>query len=651
MAAIQNGAHAAAAANQVTDRHRPTADPVDEIWTDLVEFLAGFEPKDKDGTGTARGYDIEKRVRLVHNQAGRGLVAREDVPPDTLLISIPGAALLNVNTLRPLYPPGSSSTAPSLSAVLPSSLKRTNSKLDGGATTTTTTTGRQTAGRSKKSVFEEHLNATQWLSLHLACQFRKHLGGSDERRQEPRLASSSPRSSSTSRASRTVVAPSSSSSFSSSSPRDLYWPFIASLPRAFPTVPLSWTIARESIDQLATRYSVRSDDPSIVSMTAAAAAAVERDATLSTGDASGGTVGREGKEDEGRGGEIGDEKRRERTRRRRMGEVRDSVSRGVRKRVEDVEKRFSDDWTVVREFWKTHHLADEDFGFFDFVLAWINCNTRCIYLDVNSHRKEDNLTLAPVIDMINHFPSLETKPTPTSSSKLPGAVRGSSSSSSSSSPGTLTGLTFSSPARSSSDPRLRRDAELGFSYGGHDDAMLLAEYGFVIGSGENPYNSVDVDRYVEALFDAQGEEGEWKKGVLNDEGYWGDMTFQSNPPSASWRVLTSLRLLHLRLSPPFLTSSPVLNPLYSVLSGESDVISPLNETKVQRTVGAIADSVRTECLDGLKRIEAIRARWRAEEGDKVLVDQDEWDSLAMVEKVWRGELEIAEGVRQDSSGQ
>lgn len=50
--------------------------------------------------------------------------------------------------------------------------------------------------------------------------------------------------------------------------------------------------------------------------------------------------------------------------------------------------------------------------------------------------------------------------------------------------------------------------------------MLLTEYGFVIGA-ENDYNVVEVDKYIEGLFEAQGREGELKVGVLKDEGYWG----------------------------------------------------------------------------------------------------------------------------------
>lgn len=41
--------------------------------------------------------------------------------------------------------------------------------------------------------------------------------------------------------------------------------------------------------------------------------------------------------------------------------------------------------------------------FFDYLLGWLNVNTRCVYLDLGRNSKaSDNLTLAPVIDMINH---------------------------------------------------------------------------------------------------------------------------------------------------------------------------------------------------------------------------------------------------------
>lgn len=62
--------------------------------------------------------------------------------------------------------------------------------------------------------------------------------------------------------------------------------------------------------------------------------------------------------------------------------------------------------------------------------------------------------------------------------------------------------------------------ELGFTYGAHEDEMLLAEYGFALGP-TNVYNNVSLDSAIEDLFGLQGESGSIKRGILEDEGYWG----------------------------------------------------------------------------------------------------------------------------------
>lgn len=291
-------------------------------------------------------------------------------------------------------------------------------------------------------------------------------------------------------------------------------------------------------------------------------------------------------------------------------------------------------------------------------------NTRCIYFDLPStsdspshwSKKENSLTLAPVIDMINHAPSLATKPHPTPSA-----------------------LTFSAPSRSSPDRKVSKGDELAFSYGGHDDAFLLSEYGFIIGnadadgSGGNEYNSLSIDKYIDALFDSQGAEGETKIEILKETDYWGsvwpspscpaiatksdllevcrhrDMTLQSHPPSPSWRVLTALRLYHLRLPSNSSLSADSLAPFYDLLAGSIEQISHLNEKKVQATVKAIAKSLVVECQEGVARCTALEAEWSKEsgKGEKALVDETlQW--LGMVKQIWEGDERIAKAVAEGS---
>lgn len=49
--------------------------------------------------------------------------------------------------------------------------------------------------------------------------------------------------------------------------------------------------------------------------------------------------------------------------------------------------------------------------------------------------------------------------------------------------------------------------------------MLLSEYGFVL--PDNPFNNVNIDREIQQLYLDLGDEGELKKGILEDQGYWG----------------------------------------------------------------------------------------------------------------------------------
>lgn len=281
--------------------------------------------------------------------------------------------------------------------------------------------------------------------------------------------------------------------------------------------------------------------------------------------------------------------------------------------------------------------------FLDFVLGWLNVNTRCVYFDMG-RKNSDNLTLAPMIDMINHADSRQTKP-------IQSIKRG---------------LSFSSPPAGSSDPSLCAGDELAFSYGAHEDAMLMAEYGFTLHGHDrdgNPFNNVDVTRIVEQMFDDAGDQGRVKKGVLQDTGYWGEMTFQRGDSStngeashASWRVLVALRLLHLRLpmsraisAGPDLQAGPLataLEPWYAVLAGDHDIVSPANESLVQESIRTIASVVLLQCKEGLPRLDALERRWKLLKR----VPESLRSSLSMLKGIYLDEQRIAEGLVSSKGG-
>lgn len=85
-------------------------------------------------------------------------------------------------------------------------------------------------------------------------------------------------------------------------------------------------------------------------------------------------------------------------------------------------------------------------------------------------KTSDNLTLAPVIDMINHQDGLEVIPFPDPPSSACTDV-----STQTRPVHSALALTFSSPAYGSTDPSLLPNQELAFSYGAHEDPMLLTE--------------------------------------------------------------------------------------------------------------------------------------------------------------------------------
>lgn len=130
----------------------------------------------------------------------------------------------------------------------------------------------------------EALSATQFISLHLALQSQRHAHDDCDSNE-------------------TVAGPG-----------DFFQPFLASLPKSFPTIPLSWRIDSLSTPELLLEYSIDAMDRSVTKR------------------------------------ESSDADRE----RRRM--LLDLLSPSVATRTLDVEKRFKADWLAVKDIWVSQSL-------------------------------------------------------------------------------------------------------------------------------------------------------------------------------------------------------------------------------------------------------------------------------------------------------
>ncbi|KAG7697755.1 hypothetical protein KL933_002805 [Ogataea haglerorum] len=166
------------------------------------------------------------------------------------------------------------------------------------------------------------------------------------------------------------------------------------------------------------------------------------------------------------------------------------------------QEKFLTDYRAVQEFLcdaglDCANLVSQD----DFLWAWTCCNSRCLYMElpqVLEKQLEDNFTLVPFVDFINHAPedhcSVSMSPTK--------------------------GFQVTSGSR----PYNGGD-QLFFNYGAHSDEFLLCEYGFMLPARCNPWNNIDITPYILALLKAEQSE------FLKETGYYGEYTLTSDEVS------------------------------------------------------------------------------------------------------------------------
>ncbi|EMD38538.1 hypothetical protein CERSUDRAFT_135411, partial [Gelatoporia subvermispora B] len=316
-------------------------------------------------------------------------------------------------------------------------------------------------------------------------------------------------------------------------------------------------------------------------------------------------------------------------------------------------RRFSGDWSVIcnymrenvsvlalstsRQDIQAERLESPDDELMrDYLWAWLNVNTRCIYYRIRPQSKSDpdNMTLCPILDFANHHWG-RTQIVPVIDSDI-WAVP----------PGRKAGDDFQ--FLSTADGTIQEGQELYLQYGHHSNRTLMTEYGFVnrfttdaVASGQFSAE-VDVQDIMEALFLRRGGSmNTLLRTILEDEGYWGDYTLHSSPSPAhpSYRLISALRLYHAlenwhdrELDDSELTD--VVDKWRDVLNGQAFSISDSNETMWRGTLLDMCEDIAQRAREALMRCEGVAPEKMGWWG---------W-AVGNIGTLWQEELEVAQAV-------
>ncbi|KAJ3503825.1 hypothetical protein NMY22_g18116 [Coprinellus aureogranulatus] len=278
----------------------------------------------------------------------------------------------------------------------------------------------------------------------------------------------------------------------------------------------------------------------------------------------------------------------------------------------------------------------------DFLWAWLNVNTRCIYYRIKGAKSDpDNLTLCPILDFANHstvLPSVTPRVTNADIWDMPLKRRGES-------------FTLMSPAASAT----KAGNELYLRYGFHSNQLLFVEYGFTTSVSEQDVLAgeqqadIDITPIVEEWFTNRGKVGDWMKEQLMGENYWGEWTLHSSPAPAhpSFRLVTALRLYHaIPLSVTVLEDTEqvkdALRRWRSTTAGIQESMSEVNEMQWRETLGQICQRVVDSANEKTKSLESLGA-CKSFEGSNGFL-------LECICSLWREELYVASAVMRSLQG-
>ncbi|GBE82304.1 hypothetical protein BKA93DRAFT_760434 [Sparassis latifolia] len=313
--------------------------------------------------------------------------------------------------------------------------------------------------------------------------------------------------------------------------------------------------------------------------------------------------------------------------------------------LENLSARFLKDWEVVNkcmneepdimtmssrsDFNKSGCAGDFNSVVDDFLWAWLNVNTRCIYYRVTPSQSDpDNLTLCPILDFANHSETPHI--VPVNDLDLPGTKASNK-------------LTRNLTFVCSSD--IVEGQQLFLRYGGHPNRTLFVNYGFLDNFPPNAgaigefSADIDLQDVMEKLF-SESRFQSWIRQELEDEGYWGDWSLHSSPQPAhpSYRMITALRLYHVVESlgpqvPPDSASDVILRSWKDTINGRTSSVSEDNERLWRNTLLDICELVAARARDGMR----ITLSGSGTSGWYSWMEEN-------VRCLWREELEVATAV-------
>lgn len=277
-------------------------------------------------------------------------------------------------------------------------------------------------------------------------------------------------------------------------------------------------------------------------------------------------------------------------------------------------------------------MANIDGSTSNYLWAWLNVNTRCIYYRLKASKEDpDNLTLCPILDFANHSPNgPHMTPAPSEADIWDTApVRAIGK-----------GFRFLSPV----DVSVQEGTEIFLAYGAHPNRTLFVEYGFVnksLGEVEITDGEVDVQGVVESLI-LDHKSGVFVKSILEDEGYWGDWTLYFSEESAqpSWRLITALRLHCLCVSNNTIRRNAI-QPWRDVIAGKREMISDGNELAWKESLITICDAIITKAQASLDSLKSFKSDGAEEYGHGWFPWMRE-----NIRTLWKEELLVAAAVKQ-----